>query len=409
MSELLLEIDSVANDREDLDFSIKESSCPYVLSVIEEFLGHKTYGNLMRNYLGSSSCKVDFYWYNEERELLTRVISRLLSYYPSNSWLRTQNVTLHMFRFQIAFAYMVRRLLLRKLKQHEHSVLHLHTQPLAYLAIDLMQKIPTVVTIDRTIAQAAREKTHPRLRWTYTPNDVLEKRVFQAAAKIVSFSETARKSVIEDYQIDENKVHVVYPGVDLSQIPQRPPAPQVSVTLPKILFVGGDFERKGGYDLLQVFLDHFSTEAELHLVTGYPVQCNHPNVHIHSNIQAYTPEWLALYHKAELFVMPTHSEPFGWVFVEAMASGLPIVATRLNAIPEIVAEGETGLLVEPGDRPALAQSIRTLLDNPTLRREMGTKGRQIAEQKFNAQYHFQTLETLFQEVAGARPPKIDAS
>ncbi|MBL1178383.1 glycosyltransferase family 4 protein [Pantanalinema sp. GBBB05] len=376
---------------------------PHILSIIEEYLGHKTYGKLMRAYFNQvDSCQVDFYWYNEERELRTRIINRLLSYYPANKWVQNQNIDFHVLRFQLGFAYMAKRLAIRKLKQASYSALHFHTQPLAYLALDLMRSIPTIVSIDRTIAQAAIENTDPQWQWTYAPNIWLDRQVFQHAAGIVCFSEASRRSVINEFQIDDRKAHVIYPGVNLQQItmPDRTTHPQQPC---KILFIGGDFERKGGFDLLAVFLSQFADVAELHLVTQAEVTCDHPNVHIYRQIEAYTSEWLALYHQADMFVMPTYSEPFGWVFIEAMAAGLPIVATDLNAIPEMVTPGETGLLVQPGNRFALARSLRILIEHPDLRRSMGMKARQVAKQKFDANKNFQALERLFQDVAITQP------
>ncbi|NJP11627.1 MAG: glycosyltransferase family 4 protein [Leptolyngbyaceae cyanobacterium RU_5_1] len=375
-------------------------SYPHILSIIEEYLGHKTYGHLMRDYFSQAmSCKVDFYWYNDERELRTRILNKLLSYYPANRWMQDQNLTLHLFRFQLGFGYMARRLALRKLQQADYSLLHVHTQPLAYLSLDLMDQVPTVVSLDRTIAQASRETTAPQFRWTYAPNNFLEQRVFQKAARVVAFSEIARRSVIEDYEIDPGKVNVVYPGVDFSQLPLPVPSTHSAVKPYTILFIGGDFDRKGGRDLLAVFLAAFADQAELHLVTRSAIHCDHPNVHIHRTIEAYTPAWLALYHQADVFVMPTYSEPFGWVFIEAMAAGLPIVATQLSAVPEMVTHGKTGFLIQPGDRAALADSLRTLITNPALGRELGRNGRKIAESKFDADKNFQMLESLFQEVA----------
>lgn len=375
-------------------------SVPKVLSIIEEYLGHKTYGHLMRiHFAQSAACDVDFWWYNEDREIHTRILNRLLSYVPTNSWLHDQNLTVHLLRIQLGFAYMARRLALRKLQQSSYSVLHFHTQPLAYLALDLMERWPTVVSLDRTIMQVAKEKTYPQLHWTYRPHYEVEKRTFQKAAAIVSFSESARQSVLQDYGINPQKVRLIYPGVDLAQIPPPEPPRPINQKSFKILFVGGDFDRKGGHDLLSVFLEEFANEAELHLVTGASIQCDHPNVHIHHQVEAYTPEWLKLYHQADVFVMPTYSEPFGWVFIEAMAAGLPIIATAINAIPEMVQHEETGLLIQPGDRSALVQSLRTLMDDSQLRIEMGYKARQIAEQKFDTHKNLQTLESLFQDVA----------
>jgi glycosyltransferase involved in cell wall biosynthesis len=73
--------------------------------------------------------------------------------------------------------------------------------------------------------------------------------------------------------------------------------------------------------------------------------------------------------------MPTLQEPFGLAYLDAMACGLPCVGTRIEAVPEIVREGETGLLVPPGDPVALAAALERLLGDPTRARAMGAHGR----------------------------------
>lgn len=373
---------------------------PAILSIVESYLGHRTYGELMRDYFDQSArCQMGFYWYNDDREWLTRVINRLLSLRISHPWMQAQNLDLQFLRLQLGFAYMARRLVQRQLAAADYAVLYFHTQPLAFLSLDLMRRLPTVVSLDCTTAQKVREKTKPYFRWTFGPNIALEQQVFQAATAIVAFSQAARRSVMEDYQIPGDKVHVIYPGVDLSQITPAQAPTKILHQPFTILFIGGDFERKGGHDLLSVFLERFGEQAELHLVTHAEVECDHPSVFIHRNIKPYTPAWLDLYHRADVFVLPTYSEPFGWVFVEAMAAGLPVIATRISAIPEIVSHGETGLLIQPGDRPALAQALQTLIDQPELGTAMGTAGRTIAERKFNAQVHFQLLDKLLYSIA----------
>jgi len=81
------------------------------------------------------------------------------------------------------------------------------------------------------------------------------------------------------------------------------------------------------------------------------------------------------YRKAAIFALPTEQEGFGIVFLEAMASSLPVVATRVAAVPEVVADGVTALLVDPGDETALAQAIENLLDDSDLRTRLGNAGR----------------------------------
>jgi glycosyltransferase involved in cell wall biosynthesis len=85
------------------------------------------------------------------------------------------------------------------------------------------------------------------------------------------------------------------------------------------------------------------------------------------------------YSRADCFCLPTVQEGFGLVFAEAMAAGLPVVACRAAAVPEIVREGETGLLVEPRAPAALADALVRMLDDERLRREMGMAGQTAVE------------------------------
>jgi alpha-maltose-1-phosphate synthase len=379
------------------------NSSSQVLSIMEDILGHTSYGLNMRKYFNEISpySDVDFYWFREEREFLTKLLVRPLHTFFPNQWVQRQNLDFHRFRVQSALAYTARRLTIRKLRQKNYKVLHLHTQTMSLYSTDLMKKIPTVVGIDITATQASQEFANPIFQWTYNPNIFLEKRVFDAAAHIISWSDFARKSVIEDFKIDESKVTTIPSGVDVGRISSEDSSFSKSNSPFKILFVGGDFKRKGGEDLLNVFLTAFRDKAELHIVTQAPVTCDHPNVYIYRNVQAYTPKWLELYHQANVYVMPTYADAFATVFLEAMAAGLPVIATNLPQITEVVIEGETGFLVNPGDRSELVDRIRWILENPTLGTEMGLKGKKIVEQKFDSNKNFKRMEFIFRSLAGS--------
>jgi starch synthase len=101
---------------------------------------------------------------------------------------------------------------------------------------------------------------------------------------------------------------------------------------------------------------------------------------VHRGVRAYTPTWFELWRHADVFVMPTRGEAFGMVFQEAAAAGLPAVGTRINAVPEIVQHGATGLLVPPDDPRALADALRRLLDDAALRARLGGAARARIEQ-----------------------------
>lgn len=86
------------------------------------------------------------------------------------------------------------------------------------------------------------------------------------------------------------------------------------------------------------------------------------------------------YYSADVLVMPSLFEPFGIVLLEAMASGLPIVASNVGGVPEVVDEEKTGLLVEPGNPKSLAAALEYILSNESLRRSMGRAGRKRVSQ-----------------------------
>lgn len=375
---------------------------PQILSIMEDYMGHFPYGLNMRKYFNEvlSYENIDFFWFKEEREFFTKLLMRPLHTVFPNPWVQKQNLDFHRFRCQTALAYTARRLIDRKLRQKNYSVLHLHTQVMGLCATDLMKKIPSVVGIDITSAQASKEFSDPLFKWTYKPNILLDRKVFNASTRIVTWSNYARSSVIQDFNICEKKVITIPSGVDISRIPLSNKFKKSNaVSHYKILFVGGDFKRKGGEDLLEVFLASFKDLAELHIVTQANITCDHPNVYIYNSVNAYTSKWLDLYHQADVYIMPTYADAFATVFLEAMAAGLPVIATTLPQITEVVIDGETGFLVKPGDRQELTHKIRCLMENLALGIEMGAKGRKIAEEKFDSNKNFQILETVFREAS----------
>ncbi|MCC6139908.1 MAG: glycosyltransferase family 4 protein [Nitrospira sp.] len=88
------------------------------------------------------------------------------------------------------------------------------------------------------------------------------------------------------------------------------------------------------------------------------------------------------YAAADLVVLPSHSEGFPFVILEALAMGKPVIATRVNGVPEVIEHLETGFLVKPRDAAGLAGAIRFLLDNPERARQLGRAGRTAVHERF---------------------------
>lgn len=106
----------------------------------------------------------------------------------------------------------------------------------------------------------------------------------------------------------------------------------------------------------------------------------------------------AHYGNADLFVLPSRMENFPLVLLEAMASGLPVVATAVGGVPELVVNRQTGLLVPPNDPQALAEVINALLDDPEKMRAMGAKGRERVEEHFTWDRVAERMAEYFREI-----------
>jgi glycosyltransferase involved in cell wall biosynthesis len=110
----------------------------------------------------------------------------------------------------------------------------------------------------------------------------------------------------------------------------------------------------------------------------------------------------ALLENARLFVLPSLSEGISLTLLEAMARGLPVVATRVGGNPEVVKDGETGLLVPPGSPEELAAAMRQLYVNPERGRRMGLAGRQRVEQHFDVRRMVATYESIYRQLVNPK-------
>lgn len=107
---------------------------------------------------------------------------------------------------------------------------------------------------------------------------------------------------------------------------------------------------------------------------------------------------LDYYRQAEVLINPSFSEAFGMSLIEAMSCKVPVVATRVGGMPEIVDDGRAGLLVASGDASALAEAMLTLFDNEKLRQILGTAGRERVESLFSWDQIVKKLSALYEEI-----------
>ncbi len=186
--------------------------------------------------------------------------------------------------------------------------------------------------------------------------------------------------------VDAEKIVTIPDGVDLREFPAPRDAPPARGGPPVALFVGRlDAEHKGLLTLVRALsrippsarprirlagADWGGAGAVLRLAGELGVR---EQIELLGPLDR--PRLLQEYRTADLFVLPSHLEPFGIVLLEAMAAGLPIVASRVGGIPEVVSEGENALLCPPGDPAALAAALERCTTDALLRRRLGAAGR----------------------------------
>lgn len=206
----------------------------------------------------------------------------------------------------------------------------------------------------------------------------LERSVYRAATLNFTWSTNISRSLEEQYGVPPERVACVYAGSNVEVVDK--PLANDEYRNKNILFVGMDWERKGGPELLEAFARVRVRHADARLTIVGAAPAAQPGVEVVGRVPiAAVPGY---YQKAAVFCLPTRLEPFGIVFVEALAHRLPVVGTTVGAVPDFVVDGRNGYLVQPGDVAGLATALTNLLDSPATCREFGEAGYAIARERY---------------------------
>jgi glycosyltransferase involved in cell wall biosynthesis len=298
------------------------------------------------------------------------------------------------FRFQLAQSVVARRLLRRA---RPYDVLHAYTQNVVLCSTDMLAAGPSVVSTDATTTQGAYHLPYRRpTRFTapmLAPVQRVERRVYEAATLVVAQSEWAASSLRSVYGVEPDRLFVIPFGLEVGPQPERRPAPG----LPEVTFVGTNLDRKGGHRVLRAFRAHLRDRCVLNLVTREPV-APEPGVVVHNDFTPGDPRLPELLARSSVFAFPTEMDNSPYSVLEAMRAGVPVVTTRVGALPEMVVDGVSGVLV-PHDDAALAHAIGELLDAPDRAARMGEAGRERVESLFDARV---TTAALLEVLVEAR-------
>ncbi len=207
----------------------------------------------------------------------------------------------------------------------------------------------------------------------------LEHEVYRHADRVFVMGENARASLIEQYGCDSAHIRCVHAGSHADTQP---------LTLANdgyqnctVLFIGLDWERKGGPELVQAFTNLAARLPDARLrIAGAAPPLAHPQIEVLGRIPLErVPQLIA---QSSVLCLPSRYEPFGIVVLEAFAQKVPVVVTRVGALAHLVTDHETGRVVPPGDIDALAAALEDLLRDPDKCRRCGEAGQRFAAEHF---------------------------
>lgn len=244
--------------------------------------------------------------------------------------------------------------------------------------------------------------------------------------KIIALSEAAKNTLIDKIgdkdKIVKSKIEVVYPALPLIVNCKKEKNKKM-----KFLFVGNHVYRKGLHEVLEAFKNIPENLAELTVISEVPNELIEK--YTKDNIKYLSPKFSheeilrEYFCKSDVFVMPTHRDTFGMVFLDALSTGTPVISTKQFAIPELIEEGKTGFLIDINkqyliDKPfytnevekefkhydenlieELRRKILYCIEHPDLIKKMGQNAKKLFEEngKFSIQKRNKILKRIYEE------------
>lgn len=298
--------------------------------------------------------------------------------------LRRYGLDFHVTRWRLVVSRYVRARLAEIRAQQRVDAVVVNTQSVGLGLSELALELPVFVCVDATFAQLARSPWFARdglagtaARVALRPIVRRERLLFSRARAVLGWSDAVVESLRGEYAIEAPRAMRLPPSV---KVPARAARPREG-RRPRILFIGGDFRRKGGPLLLDCFRRGFADRCELHVVTHSDLPPE-PGVFVHRGVRAHTDRWRELWETADLFVFPSALETFGIVLLEALGFGVPVVSSDAGAAAEILDEGEAGWLLPEVTSASLTGALAEALAHPDEARRRAERGRERVEARY---------------------------
>jgi starch synthase len=293
----------------------------------------------------------------------------------------------------------------------DSDIVHTHTwyASLAGYLAKMLYNVPLVSTVHSL--EPLRPWKQEQLGRSYFLSTWVEKVALENADRVIAVSMHSREDILKLFDVKPERIKVIHNGIDLDIYkPSRADGTRKAFGIDGdyILFVGRTSRQKGMDHLIEAmsFVDPgvrcvCCTSApdtkEIEEEIAAKVAAEPRVLWINSLLRE--DQYVELYSNARLFACPSVYEPFGIINLEAMACQTPVVASAVGGILETIVDGETGLLVEPGNPRALAEGINTLLRNRRQAETFGKNGRKRVEKYFSWSSIAKAVMELYGEVS----------
>ena len=310
------------------------------------------------------------------------------------------------------------------------DVIHCHTwyAHFAGIVAKLCYGIPLVITTHSL--EPLRPWKREQLGRGYDASSWIEKTALEMADALIAVSEETKEDVLKYFDVDENKVKVIYNGIKLDEYVVTEETStldkfNINKSKPYVLFVGRITRQKGIIHLVNA-IKYIDPETQIILCAGAPdtsgiakemedsvneVKKTRKNV-IWIDEMLPKEEIIQLYSHADVFCCPSIYEPFGIINIEAMACKTAVVASAVGGIKEVVVDGETGILVpveQQNEAPFepinpdkfsrdLAEGVNKVINDKALRESMAEKGRTRVEEHFDWVAIAKQVEELYKSL-----------
>lgn len=288
-------------------------------------------------------------------------------------------------------------------------VIHAHTLiPDGYAALRIGRKlgIPVVCT-----SHGADTNVYPSSMYRYRK---LASEVVSQVDQLIAVS-TALRTDLQGLATPLRPIRIIPNSVDIAKFShdqEKRAALRHSLGIPQravlLAFLGSIFREKGVYELLDAFRALAQQKPDLHLILigqgiDFPdvhnIVTSDPNLERVTLVGQILPDAVPGFLSAsDIFVLPSYHEGMPCAIVEAMSCGLPIVATRVGGIPDIVQDGKTGLLINPKDSASLADALFLLCENVEFRMGLGNNARQYAGEHLSWRLHTDMVRAVYRDL-----------